>query len=106
MGKKDEKEIEASKQDPKDIAETKEKVEQKVEKVEEKAAKVTGERENIIGPITKPNVEDPEFNFKEWALALDERIDAILGSKKEKTEEISTIKEEPKKTAWYDREII
>lgn len=103
MSKKDEK-VEEKQPDP-NVEEIKEKVEAKVEKVEKKIEKKTGSRENLIGDLADPKIDD-DFNFKDWAKKLDEKLDLVLASKKEeKVEEVPVSEPPPKNVRWYDREL-
>lgn len=112
MAKK-EVEIEEKKEVPKDepVVEKgmEEKVEKEVEKQEKKILKATGERVDIMEVEPKPRPEDPDFNLKSWAKALDEKVDILIGKHKEKdvkSEPLTEIKkEEPKKVSIWDREL-
>ena len=102
----------AKTEEPVEKEKIKEKVEAKVEKVEAKVEKVTGERQNLIGELANPKV-DSDFNFKDWAKTVDDRINELLGHYKKKEEPIKdpTKTEEPPKQEskplpWYEREII
>ncbi len=88
--KVDEKEIKEVPPEGKPDPEVKEKVEAKLEKAEAKLEKVTGEKENIVNYVPKPRVDDPEFDFKSWAKALDSKLDTLLQNHKPTSESTKT----------------
>ncbi len=94
---------------PEEVKKVEEKVEEKVEAAN-KEIKAEGGRQNIVNYVEKPRVEDPDFDFKAWAIAVDEKLEKLLGGKpKEEPKvepKIETPPEPPKKVHWLDREII
>jgi hypothetical protein len=90
-----------------EITKIEEKVEEKVEKVQEKVVKATGKRQDLIGDLKDPKV-DEDFDFKTWAKSVDERLDKALGKMDSAPppESAPPPAEPPPKVAWYDRELI
>jgi hypothetical protein len=90
------------------------KVEAKVEEANKEIKEVTGKRENIINYVPAPRTDDPDFDFKSWAKALDTKLDTLLAGHKskedpkpdDKTKSPEEIKKETPKVHWLDKEFI
>jgi len=99
-------EIEPNLETPPKIDEIEKKVEKKVEAAKTKIEKKTGERENLIGELADPKIDD-SFNYGDWAKKFDEKLDRILASHEPKeTPPPESVPETNRKIPWYERELI
>ena len=106
MPKKEEKEPEKSdiSENSEKIEKIEEKVEKKVDEVEKKVEAKTGKRQNLIGELADPKV-DEEFDYRAWAKSVDEKLDKLMGKLPEEKEEPVDDQAPPPKVPWYEKEL-
>jgi len=78
----------------------------KIDEIEKKVEKKVEERENLIGELADPKIDD-SFNYGDWAKKFDEKLDRILASHEPKeTPPPESVPETNRKIPWYERELI